>query len=246
MRKMTEEDIITIRPHLKVVIGPLLVAICCSIFIGVGIAIVPLQYRPWGQYAVASLGVLALICLSIYPASKKMTTALTLSDDSLDVSEGLWGRRHLSVPINRIEQVEYRQNLAQRLCRAGDLHLHCISGRDIAISNLPDICALSEAITTLVTKTDIPRDTDEDSWDPYEISQCEKDGSYDVTELIDPSATEDEIGTEVIDIPLECADDSDVDLTAILEGDDMTKRILCSDETLHIHRKGDNPSRRWF
>ncbi len=152
-----EELVTTTRPHARVLVWPIALLMVLSALVGVGIAVVPLENRPWGQDVVAGVGALLALILVVRPVLRWAATSTTLTTDRLIVRGGLLRRRSQDLPLNRIVDVGYTRTAGDWGFGSGTLLITTLAGHRVAFDNLPRIKAMHEAVSELATAT-IPAD----------------------------------------------------------------------------------------
>ena len=120
-RLLTDGEVVVreFRPHWRLLVIPLLWAI---VFIAV--IVVTWLYRPevpafdWG---VTALAIIALIYFAVYRFIQWFFTWYILTDERLITRSGVLARRGLEIPLENINDVQFSQNILERVLRSGDL-----------------------------------------------------------------------------------------------------------------------------
>ena len=135
--------------HIVVILMPLMWLLLVAAGMGVGVALIPIRYRPEGQYAVVIAGILMIVAFSIIPILRWALTTYTLTTKRLISSWGLIPRRTAVLPINRIDRISLRRGLLQTLAATGTLTLTTASGQTVTLANLPKASAFYAALNEL-------------------------------------------------------------------------------------------------
>ena len=84
-----EYEVIHTRTHAKALVGPALVLIVLGAAVGAGVALVPTEFRPVGQVAVAALGAIPLWFWVVLPFLRWRTTTYTITNRRLITRSGI-------------------------------------------------------------------------------------------------------------------------------------------------------------
>ncbi|GAA2179108.1 PH domain-containing protein [Brooklawnia cerclae] len=152
-----EDLVITTRPHARVLIGPVVALLVVSAVVGWGLAAVPEDWRPVGQYAVAGAGALAAVMLVVRPLVRWATTTTTLTTRRIVTRWGLVRRGGHDLPLNRVVDVTHTRGAGDLVFGSGTLVLTTMGGERVALRNLPHIRDMRHAVSELVA--------DESPWD---------------------------------------------------------------------------------
>lgn len=155
-----EELLITVHPHPRVLVWPIVALLALAALTGLGIALVPPQYQPVGQQIVAGLGAVLVALLVGRPVLRWITTSTTITTRRLITRSGMFRRVGNDLPLNRIVDVGYHRRSADLGFGSGTLLLTTVSGRRLRVDNLPRIKDLYQAVSELVA--DVSPDTELD------------------------------------------------------------------------------------
>jgi len=110
-----EEIILDLRPHWFYLAGP-----AASLIAALVLALVVRNRSEWILFPVLALAVVALLWfLGRY--GKWITTNFVLTSDRLIYRSGVVSRQGREIPLERLNDVSFRQSLLQRVLGAGDL-----------------------------------------------------------------------------------------------------------------------------
>ena len=110
-----EEIILDLRPHWFYLAGP-----AASLIAALVLALVVRNRSEWILFPVLALAVVALLWfLGRY--GKWITTSFVLTSDRLIYRSGVVSRQGREIPLERLNDVSFRQSLLQRVLGAGDL-----------------------------------------------------------------------------------------------------------------------------
>src|SRR5690606_41687128 len=83
-----EHVVLHMRTHGKALILPALVLVLCGALIGVGLAVVPMDLRPVGQYFIVAIGLVLILWWSVAPFLRWLTRTYTLTNRRLITRSG--------------------------------------------------------------------------------------------------------------------------------------------------------------
>lgn len=155
-----EELINSTRPHGRVLIWPAIALICLGGLTGAGLALVPPQWRPEGQYALAGLALLTGWFMVVRPVLRWASTRTTLTTRRLLTRSGLFARVRHEVPLDRISDVAFSRRAGDLGFGSGTLLLTMASGKRLRMDNLPQVKAMAEAVGELSLEASMALDLD--------------------------------------------------------------------------------------
>ena len=134
-------------PHWKRLIGPVLV-----LFVGTALAAIGLGWvnsTDWGQEAKTAktvvmgvIGVvwLVVVCwLVLWPFLNWRTTHFVITDRRVMFRHGLMTRSGIDIPLARINSVEFRHGLLDRMLRTGTLIIESASQDPLEFHDIPRV-----------------------------------------------------------------------------------------------------------
>lgn len=135
-----EEIVMHKHPHWKILVGPVLLLL---IVVGVGsflAALVGAQtWSPWARLVLGVVGLALVIRLTLLPVIRWRTTHFVITTRRVLVREGLISRRGMDIPMRRINSVEFRHSLFERLLGVGTLVIESASDEPLEFHDIPDV-----------------------------------------------------------------------------------------------------------
>lgn len=144
-------------PHWKMLVMPVLaflltVALCAFLA-----ALVPeASWRSWAWIVLAVLGVTGVVWLTLVPLLRWRTTHFVVTTKRVLVREGVLARSGIDIPIHRINSVQFRHTLIERILGCGTLSIESASDEPLEFDDIPRV----ERVHSLLYHEVNPRDTD--------------------------------------------------------------------------------------
>lgn len=151
----TQEHVLMhMRTHGKALFWPAIGLIFCGALLGAGAALIPHDYRPVGQFAVAIVvGVLAT-WWSIIPYLRWRTTTITLTNFRLITRTGILNKTGANVPLARVNDVRFERSLSDRMLGCGTLRVQSAADvRPVVLNDVPDVEDVHLTISELIHGT---------------------------------------------------------------------------------------------
>lgn len=128
------------RTHGKTMLWPAVGLIGCGALLGAGAALVPNDFRPVGQLAVAVVvGVLATWWTFI-PFLRWRTTTYTLTSYRLITRTGILNKTGTNLPLARVNDVAVERSLGDRMLGCGTLRVQTAAdGGPVVLRDVPDV-----------------------------------------------------------------------------------------------------------
>ena len=146
-----EYEVIHTRTHAKALVGPALLLILLGAAVGAGVALVPTEFRPIGQVAVAALGALPLIWWVILPFLRWRATTYTITNRRLITRRGVLNKVSLDVPLNRIHEVSQERSLSDRMFGCGTLQIQTAAEDGLVVlADVPEVEHVHAEMTGLL------------------------------------------------------------------------------------------------
>jgi uncharacterized membrane protein YdbT with pleckstrin-like domain len=131
-------------PHWKRLIWPVLVLIVISAAAAFGVGFV--SQTDWSQTAknvvfsvIAVIWVIVVGWLSLWPFLSWLTTHFVITDRRVMFRHGLLTRSGIDIPLARINSVEFRHGLIDRLVRTGTLIIESASQDPLEFNDIPRV-----------------------------------------------------------------------------------------------------------
>lgn len=145
-----EQLILTLREHVKALFWPAVVLVLIGVAVGVGIAMIPDQYRPVGLYVLGGVALLLSIWLCFLPWLRWFTTTIAITDRRIITRRGIINRLGHDVPLRRINNVNYDRDLLDRIFGCGTLTMETAAGQPLELHDIPDVERVQVTITDLL------------------------------------------------------------------------------------------------
>lgn len=139
-----EQVVLHRHPHWKRLIGPVLILLVATAAAGVGLGFVNSQ--TWDstakQIVMIVIGViwLVIVCwLTLWPFLNWWTTHFVITDRRVMYRHGLLTRSGIDIPLARINSVEFRHALLDRMLRTGTLIIESASQDPLEFHDIPRV-----------------------------------------------------------------------------------------------------------
>lgn len=135
-----ENVVIHRRPHWKVLVAPvvwLLIVVGVSTFLAALI-----RDQDWAQVgwiALAGVGLLLVLWLTVGPVIRWRTTHFVVTDRRVLVREGVLSREGIDIPMSRINSVRFRHSVFERMLGCGTLVIESASDEPLEFDDIPDV-----------------------------------------------------------------------------------------------------------
>jgi uncharacterized membrane protein YdbT with pleckstrin-like domain len=117
-----ERPVLTLHPHWKTILGPLLLLAVVVIAAGVAIALIPFgSAAVMGRGIVAAVGVILALAVFLIPFLRWRTTTYELTTRRFRMREGILSRQGRDIPLNRVNDVSFSHGLIDRILGCGRL-----------------------------------------------------------------------------------------------------------------------------
>jgi len=139
------------RTHGKAVVWPALGLIGCGALLGAGAALVPYDFRPVGQFAVAIVvGVLAT-WWTVIPFLRWRTTTYTLTSHRLITRSGILNKTGTNLPLARVNDVTFARSLGDRMLGCGTLRVQTAADAGpVELVDIPDVEEVHVTMSELI------------------------------------------------------------------------------------------------
>jgi uncharacterized membrane protein YdbT with pleckstrin-like domain len=141
----TDERVVLHRhPHWKRLVWPVLALLICTAAASFGAAVVSrTDWDPRTRQVVAGVigGVwlMLVIWLSLRPILAWKTTHFVITDRRVMYRHGLLTRAGIDIPLARINSVEFRHGIVDRMVRAGTLVIESASQDPLEFNDIPQV-----------------------------------------------------------------------------------------------------------
>lgn len=135
-----ERVVVHKHPHWKVLVLPVLAFL---IIVGLGSYVAALiaghSWQLDGWIALVVLGGIAVLWLTVAPLLRWRTTHFVLTTRRVLVREGVLSRRGIDIPISRINSVQFRHSLIDRILGCGTLIVESASDEPLEFDDIPQV-----------------------------------------------------------------------------------------------------------
>ena len=147
-----EHLVLRLRPHWKVLIRAVLVAVLVvAIALVVEVTIPSGSAAPVARLVVAAIAILGLMLFLIVPALRWRTTTYELTTRRLRVRDGIVTRRGRDIPLARINDISFEKGLLDRLLGSGRLVVESAGEHgQIVLTDIPRVEATQATLYRLV------------------------------------------------------------------------------------------------
>lgn len=127
------------RTHAKALLGPAAALIVLSAALGLGIGLLPPDWRPWSIYGLIAGFVVLVVWLVIAPFLRWLTTTYTITDRRVITRKGIITKTGHDLPLRRINNVNYERSIVDRLLGCGTLVFETAAEQPLTLPDVPDV-----------------------------------------------------------------------------------------------------------
>ncbi len=135
-----ERVVVHKHPHWKMLVLPVLALL---IIVGLGSYVAALvagrSWQLYGWIGLAVLGGIAVLWLTVAPLLRWRTTHFVLTTRRVLVREGVLSRSGIDIPISRINTVQFRHSLIDRMLGCGTLIVESASDEPLEFDDIPQV-----------------------------------------------------------------------------------------------------------
>jgi uncharacterized membrane protein YdbT with pleckstrin-like domain len=135
-----EQVVMHKHPHWKLILVPiivLLVVVALGSFVG---SLVATQtWAPWAWLALVVVGVVLVVWLTVVPVIRWRTTHFVITTRRVLIREGVLARHGIDIPMSRINSVQFRHTLLERILGCGTLIIESASDEPLEFDDIPDV-----------------------------------------------------------------------------------------------------------
>jgi uncharacterized membrane protein YdbT with pleckstrin-like domain len=152
-----EYEVLHTRTHVKVLGGPAVVFVLLAAGVGAGAALVPGEYRPGGQVAVALLGLMLAVWWCVLPYLRWRTTTYTLTNRRLVSRSGILDKVSMDLPLARVNDVASERSLVDRVFGCGTLRVQTAGeAGTVRLVDVPEVEHVHQTVTELLFRAPAP------------------------------------------------------------------------------------------
>jgi uncharacterized membrane protein YdbT with pleckstrin-like domain len=135
-----EQVVMHKHPHWKVAVLPvivLLLVVAAGSFLA---ALVSAQtWAPWAWLAIAVLGLALIVRFTVVPVVRWRATHFVVTNRRVLVREGVLSRQGIDIPMSRINSVQFRHTLLERMLGSGTLVIESASDEPLEFEDVPGV-----------------------------------------------------------------------------------------------------------
>jgi len=135
-----EQVVMHKHPHWKKVVLPVLALL---LVVGVGSYLAALTatqtWATWSWIALGALGLVLIVWLTVIPVIRWRTTHFVVTTRRVLVREGVFTRQGIDIPMGRINSVQFRHNIIERMLGCGTLIIESASEEALEFDDIPDV-----------------------------------------------------------------------------------------------------------
>jgi len=153
-----EYVVLTVRSHLKALIGPVLVLVLVLAALTTVLIVGP---EPMLAYGATAGAVAVLVLWSLVPFLRWMTSTYTVTNRRLITRHGILTRTGRDIPLFRINDVAYEKGVIDRLLGCGTLVISDATEKaGVVLADIPNVERVHLQISDLLFARDDGRDDD--------------------------------------------------------------------------------------
>ena len=145
-----ESIIMTVRTHVKALLGPAAALILMGAALGFAIALFPPTWQPLGTYVAVGVFVVLFIWLVLLPFLRWMTSTYTITDRRIITRKGIINKTGHDLPLRRINNVNYEKSITDRMLGCGSLVLETAAGQPLLLPDVPRVEQVHRTIADLL------------------------------------------------------------------------------------------------
>jgi membrane protein YdbS with pleckstrin-like domain len=145
-----EKVIVDTRRSAAFLAGPALAFIVLAMATGGGLAWLPRNWQPYGNWALLAVIALLVLVSVVVPVARWLATECLVTNRRIKTRTGIMATVRHDIPLSHIQQVSHSVSLAERMLGSGTLRLTMTSGQVLLIPGLPRIAWLHSLLSELV------------------------------------------------------------------------------------------------
>ena len=143
-----EEVVLETHPHWKTLVVPVLQLL---VVLGVAGFLLARFEEPWARWTTAGVGLLLVVVLFVVPFLQWRTTLFVFTTKRVVTRVGVLTRTGRDVPLNRINDVSFSENLLERLLRCGTLTVESAGERgQVVLTDVPRVAEVQHQLYELI------------------------------------------------------------------------------------------------
>jgi uncharacterized membrane protein YdbT with pleckstrin-like domain len=145
-----EVEVLHLRTHGKVLVGPALVLLVVAVLLGMAIALTPPDWQWWALWVEFGAALSALVFWALLPFLRWMTTTYTLTNRRIITRRGIITKSGHDLPLGRVNDVSYEKGLIDRFFGCGTLVLTTAAEAPVRLDDIPDVERVHVLMTELL------------------------------------------------------------------------------------------------
>ncbi len=150
-----EEVVLHIRTHLKAMAVPTLWLFLMAGVYGVGLAVLPAGWNPWGIYVLTGLFAIGVIWLWLLPYLRWFTETFTVTTRRIVTRKGILHRTGQDLPLRSINSVDSDSSFFDRILKCGTLVLETAAENPLTLKDVPQVEQVKGVINDLIYDGDL-------------------------------------------------------------------------------------------
>lgn len=140
-----EEVVLHQHPHWKMLLLPvlvLLVTVAAASFLAAFVGAssgAGASWAPWAWLAIAVVGLVVVGRFTVLPVLRWRTTHFVVTTRRVLVRQGVFSRSGIDIPMSRINSVQFRHTLLQRMLGCGTLIIESASDEPLEFDDVPGV-----------------------------------------------------------------------------------------------------------
>jgi uncharacterized membrane protein YdbT with pleckstrin-like domain len=135
-----EQIVMHRHPHWKMLMLPVIVLL---LVVGIGTflaAVVRAQsWAPWAWLAAGAIGLGVVVRFTVLPLLRWRTTHFVITTRRVLIREGVFTRNGIDIPMSRINSVQFRHSLVERMLGCGTLIIESASDEPLEFDDVPGV-----------------------------------------------------------------------------------------------------------
>jgi uncharacterized membrane protein YdbT with pleckstrin-like domain len=135
-----EQVVVHKHPHWKKIILPALALLLIAGLVSYRAALLAAQgWASWSWLVLAGIGLVLVGWLTVIPVIRWRTTHFVVTNRRVLVREGVLTRTGMDIPMGRINSVQFRHNIIERLLGCGTLVIESASDEALEFDDIPGV-----------------------------------------------------------------------------------------------------------
>jgi uncharacterized membrane protein YdbT with pleckstrin-like domain len=135
-----EQIVMHRHPHWKMLVLPVIVFL---LVVGIGTFLAALvraqPWAPWAWLALVVIGAGVAVRFTLLPVLRWRTTHFVVTTRRVLIREGVFARNGIDIPMSRINSVQFRHTLVERMLGCGTLIIESASDEPLEFDDVPGV-----------------------------------------------------------------------------------------------------------